>query len=101
MVGIWHLRKGTVKMAERVEICMGSSVLECYVVPDIVHDGYGIRIVRRTGLGENREYCCSLGMELESAKVLASHLCLVQATPEDAEELIEDWLFDHREALSQ
>lgn len=84
-------------MSERVEICMGSYVLECYVVPDIVHSGYGIKVVGKTDCGAQREYYCSLGMEAERAKKLATHLCRIRAAPEDAETLIEDWVYDHED----
>lgn len=76
-------------------ICVGRTVEECYVQPDMVHGGYGVRLVRISDTSQREEYCCALGLEYDVVEELALYLYAVHATPEDAAELIEDWLYDH------
>ena len=82
-------------MESEVQICMGRSVLEYYVLPDRIHGGYGIKIVHNENSEQGNAYCCAMGLDLDRAKRLSLYLHSAQAMPGNAEELIEDWLCDH------
>ena len=82
-------------MESEVQICMGRSVLEYYVLPDRIHGGYGIKIVHNENSEQGNAYCCAMGLDLDRAKRLSLYLHTAQAMPGNAEELIEDWLCDH------
>lgn len=64
-----------------------------------MHGGYGVKIVRTTDSSQRDEYHCALGMAFDQAEKLAGYLYAVHAMPNEAEILIEDWLYDHADAI--
>lgn len=86
-------------MDTQLGICIGKTTVECYVQPDGMHGGYGIKIIRTTDSSQRDEYHCALGMTFDQAEKLAAYLYAAHAMPDEAELLIEDWLYDHADAF--
>lgn len=86
-------------MDTQLGICIGKTTIGCYIQPDGMHGGYGIKIIRTTDSSQRDEYHCALGMAFDQAEKLAGYLYAVHAMPDEAEVLIEDWLYDHADAV--
>ena len=85
-------------MNTQTGICVGKTTVECYIKPDAMHGGYGVKVIRTIDSSQHDEYYCALAMRFDQAEKLANHLHEIHAMPDDAELLIEDWMYDHADA---